>query len=211
MNVVIYRLPAGLSVISPPSRCPTCGSLLTWRENFPIFGWVMLRGRCRRCGIAISSQYMIVEALTGVLFAAIYLAFYVPGSSTPWWNEVGGPWWTFMGPGLSSPAFATLLILLAGLIAMTAIDARTFTIPIQIPVIVTLLAFTGWGVQGFVDVPPRASGLWPIPVLGRQATGMVALGSVGLALSFLLLKLGVFRYSSPTTTTFSPEVPRKRR
>ena len=108
----------------------------------------MLRGRCRRCGIAISSQYMIVEALTGVLFAAIYLAFYVPGSSTPWWNEVGGPWWTFMGPGLSSPAFATLLILLAGLIAMTAIDARTFTIPIQSPVIVTLLAFTGWGVRG---------------------------------------------------------------
>ena len=45
VNVVIYRLPIGMSVISPPSRCPTCGAKLSWIENFPILGWVLGRGR----------------------------------------------------------------------------------------------------------------------------------------------------------------------
>lgn len=49
LNVVVYRLPAGVSIITPPSRCPRCGWRLTWRENFPILGWLWLRGKCRKC------------------------------------------------------------------------------------------------------------------------------------------------------------------
>ena len=49
VNVVNYRIPAGMSVSSPPSRCPTCGARLSFfRDNVPILGWIMLRGRCRR-------------------------------------------------------------------------------------------------------------------------------------------------------------------
>src|SRR5688572_12885846 len=66
INVVVFRLPAGISIISPPSRCPTCGAMLTWRENMPILGWILLRGRCKYCDVRISPQYMIVE-----LFMAI--------------------------------------------------------------------------------------------------------------------------------------------
>ena len=48
LNVVAYRVPVGRSVVSPPSRCPQCGSKLSWHENLPIVGWLLLRGRCRR-------------------------------------------------------------------------------------------------------------------------------------------------------------------
>src|SRR5262245_33128213 len=86
LNVVIYRLPAGISVISPPSRCPTCGARLSWRENFPILGWIGLRGKCRHCGVRISPQYMIVELAIALLFAGLYALLYIVPPSTPWWG-----------------------------------------------------------------------------------------------------------------------------
>src|SRR5688572_27811133 len=84
LNVVIYRLPAGISIISPPSRCPTCGARLTWRENLPILGWLLLRGRCKYCEARISPQYMIIELLMAVLFLAIVWLTYVPTPIIPW-------------------------------------------------------------------------------------------------------------------------------
>ncbi|MEE2973462.1 MAG: prepilin peptidase, partial [Planctomycetota bacterium] len=78
LNVVVYRLPAGRSVVSPPSRCPRCGGLLSWYENLPILGWILLRGRCRRCRNPISLQYPLVESIMGLLFAGTYLLLYVP-------------------------------------------------------------------------------------------------------------------------------------
>ena len=71
INVVIYRLPAGMSVISPASRCPICGVRLAWYENLPILGWMLVRGRCRTCTAPISSQYMLIEAFMAVLAAAL--------------------------------------------------------------------------------------------------------------------------------------------
>lgn len=70
-NVVIYRVPLGLSVVSPPSACPRCGHGIAARHNVPVFGWLMLRGRCANCAEPISPRYPIVEAAVGVLFAAI--------------------------------------------------------------------------------------------------------------------------------------------
>jgi leader peptidase (prepilin peptidase) / N-methyltransferase len=200
---VIFRLPAGLSVISPPSRCPICGSRLTWRENFPILGWLMLRGRCRRCGVHISAQYMVIELLVGLLFAAVYLAYFVPSPSTPWWGEIGGPWWAF-SEHRAAPAFAAVIILIAGLVAMTAIDARTFTIPIEIPTVVAIVAFVAWAIQGLIRSTPMTLGLWPIPTVGWTGTAIVALGLLGLVVSFILLKLGVFRYSFADYNSFLP-------
>lgn len=71
LNVVIYRLPIGQSLVSPPSRCPKCGYSLKWYDNVPIVGWVMLGGRCRRCRAPVSIQYPLVELITALLFVLV--------------------------------------------------------------------------------------------------------------------------------------------
>lgn len=73
LNVVIYRLPAGLSLSHPPSRCPHCLTPLRKRENVPIFGWFMLKGKCAHCSAKISFRYPLVEAIVMFLFLATYL------------------------------------------------------------------------------------------------------------------------------------------
>lgn len=75
LNVVVHRVPAGLSVVSPPSACPTCTSPIRPRDNVPVFGWLLLRGRCRDCGAPISPRYPLVELGAGVLFAVMALRF----------------------------------------------------------------------------------------------------------------------------------------
>lgn len=69
LNVVIYRVPRRLSVVSPPSACPKCGTQLKPWDNVPVFSWLLLRARCRYCGSRISGRYPLIEALTAVLFA----------------------------------------------------------------------------------------------------------------------------------------------
>ena len=71
LNVVICRVPVGESVVSPPSKCPSCGSPIRHRHNVPVFGWLLLRGRCYDCKAPISARYPLVEAATGLLFAAV--------------------------------------------------------------------------------------------------------------------------------------------
>lgn len=71
LNVVIYRLPAGKSVVRPRSQC-RCGAPVAWYDNIPVLSWFILRGRCRVCGQAFSIRYPFVEALTAVLFVACW-------------------------------------------------------------------------------------------------------------------------------------------
>lgn len=71
LNVVIYRLPRGMSLLHPASSCPQCGHLIRWFDNVPILGWVWLRGRCRDCCAGISVRYPLVEAATAIIFAAL--------------------------------------------------------------------------------------------------------------------------------------------
>lgn len=68
VNVVAYRVPLGRSVVAPPSACPHCDHPIAWRDNVPVVGWLLLRGRCRHCGAAISVRYAAVEAVTAGLF-----------------------------------------------------------------------------------------------------------------------------------------------
>ncbi|TDO64044.1 leader peptidase (prepilin peptidase)/N-methyltransferase [Kribbella sp. VKM Ac-2571] len=75
LNVVVYRVPRGESIVSPPSHCPRCGSLVRARHNVPVVGWVLLRGRCADCRLPISVRYPLVELVTGLLFAAVALRF----------------------------------------------------------------------------------------------------------------------------------------
>jgi leader peptidase (prepilin peptidase)/N-methyltransferase len=69
INVLIYRLPRGESLILPPSRCPSCQRRLLWWENVPILSFLVLRGRCRTCGAGISPRYLLVELVVAGLFA----------------------------------------------------------------------------------------------------------------------------------------------
>ena len=75
LNVVVYRLPRRLSLQKPPSSCPRCGKRLGAIELIPLAGYLLLRGRCRHCGAAISPRYPLVELTTALLFMAVYTRF----------------------------------------------------------------------------------------------------------------------------------------
>ncbi len=75
LNVCIYRLPRGLSVIRPRSACPKCGNRIAPYDNIPVLSWVLLRGRCRHCSTPITPRYAAVEILTGLLFVGCFFQF----------------------------------------------------------------------------------------------------------------------------------------
>ena len=127
LNVVIYRLPLGQSLVTPPSRCRNCGYTLRWFDNIPVFSWLFLGGRCRQCGTGVSIQYPAVEVITSVLFMLVILL-------TP--------------PG---PLMASRLLLVCILIALFGIDLEhqilpnVITLPgIVIGVIFSVIAPPGW-------------------------------------------------------------------
>ena len=105
LNVVIYRLPAGLSLLWPPSRCPQCFHPLRARENVPILGWLWLRGKCAHCHTPISIRYPLVEAATGLLFVLVFVTY--------GWSPTTWGYWVFF----------------SWLIALGAIDFDTLTLP----------------------------------------------------------------------------------
>jgi leader peptidase (prepilin peptidase)/N-methyltransferase len=74
LNVVAYRLPRGESLAHPPSRCPSCDAPIKPYDNVPVLSWLLLRGRCRSCGAAISPRYPIVEVVTAALYVLVVVA-----------------------------------------------------------------------------------------------------------------------------------------
>lgn len=75
LNVCISRIPEGLSIVSPSSRCPRCEAPIKPYDNLPVLGWILLRGKCRNCHLPVSPMYPIVEFLTGALFVLTYDTF----------------------------------------------------------------------------------------------------------------------------------------
>lgn len=75
LNVCIYRVPLGLSIVSPPSACPGCGKKIAFYDNIPILSYLLLGGRCRGCGSKISARYPLIEAATGLLASALVYKF----------------------------------------------------------------------------------------------------------------------------------------
>ena len=128
LNVVIHRLPAGESIVSPGSRCPRCGAPVRPRDNVPVLGWLALGGRCRDCREPISPRYPLVELANALLWAALALRF-----------------------GIGFPFFASAAFCSA-LLAITLIDVDHWIIPdvITLPGIVLGLA------ASFL-MPPRES------------------------------------------------------
>ena len=127
LNVCIYRLPRGTSVVFPPSACGSCQRELRWFENVPVVSWAVLGGKCARCKAPISIQYPLVELVTGLLFVAT-------AAVTP----VG-------------PLLAARLLFACALIVLFAIDLEHQILPnvITLPGIVIGLAFALIGPPGW--------------------------------------------------------------
>src|SRR5947209_4346890 len=112
LNVCIYRMPRGESLVSPPSHCPHCQYSIPWYLNIPLFTWLFLRGQCAKCRAPISPRYFVVELLTGLAFLSCWLSV---GHQSAWL------------------ALAYCLVL-AGLIVATFIDLEHYIIPDEITI-----------------------------------------------------------------------------
>lgn len=85
LNVCIYRIPAGQSIIFPSSRCSHCKTPIHWYQNIPILSYLFLKGRCASCGVSISVRYPLVEALTGLLFLLVFMRFGMLWATPVYW------------------------------------------------------------------------------------------------------------------------------
>src|SRR5688500_11804956 len=117
LNVVIHRVPREQSIVFPNSACPKCGTAIKAYDNIPIFGWLMLRGRCRSCSAPISPRYPAVELLTALLFVLVYSV-----------------------TGLS-PVLPVYLAFVAAMVALVFIDAEHMILPNVITYPMVVLAF----------------------------------------------------------------------
>jgi leader peptidase (prepilin peptidase) / N-methyltransferase len=125
LNVCIYRLPRGLSVVTPRSACPNCATPIAAYDNIPVVSWIVLRGKCRNCKTPITPRYMIVELITGILFLACYLIFGPKLGSAQFANDAAIHA-ALLGPFLRFLKYAVFSFLLLGLIFT---DAETQLLP----------------------------------------------------------------------------------
>lgn len=150
LNVVIARVPKGQSVVTPRSRCPKCGTMITARDNIPILSWILLRAKCRVCSAPISARYPFVELLGGVAGAAVVARW-----------------------GLTLPAlelFAFILIL----IAISFIDLDTFTVPTGLVVALGAVGIGGGLLRWLLLSPGTAGALTGRDVIDRVIGGVAA-------------------------------------
>ena len=168
INVVVYRIPAKISLIYPPSRCPQCLHGLGVTENVPVLGWLWLKGRCRWCKTKISSRYPVVEAVTGLIFALVF--------------------WRF-GYSIETIGYCAFL---SWLLSLSLIDLDTMTLPASLTKSGLILGLVFQGVVGWqigrgsgiaeglmFGIGGSVSGIWLLEIialigllmLGQQAMG----------------------------------------
>jgi len=158
MTVVATRVPAGESIVKPRSRCPTCQTAIENRDNIPVLGWVLLRGRCRSCGARIPARYPILELSTAVLLVGAFVV----------WENV----WI-------AAAIAGLLVLMP---VISAIDIEHRIIPNRI-IYPALIAFPVYLLAAFVSgAPVSLSGMLAGFFLFGGALFVVALVSRGMGM-----------------------------
>jgi leader peptidase (prepilin peptidase)/N-methyltransferase len=126
LNVVIHRVPRGMSVVHPPSQCPACKTPIRPWDNVPVFGWLLLRGKARCCGVKVSARYPFVEAIGGLLSIAIVhvVIMALPPSTSL---------------GRAGAIYVADLALALGLVAAAFIDLEHMILPDQITIGGTIL------------------------------------------------------------------------
>lgn len=172
LNVCIYRLPKGESVVFPPSGCPACGFKIPFYDNVPIFSWLLLGGKCRSCRGAISPQYPLVEAINGLLTLFLLMKF-----------------------GLSL-AFVVLFLFCSAMVVITFIDLEHQIIPdvISLPGIVAGFAFSffipqlGWK-GSLIGILVGGGSLFLVAYLYQLFTGKEGMGGGDIK---LLAMMGAF-------------------
>jgi leader peptidase (prepilin peptidase) / N-methyltransferase len=171
INVVVYRLPAGISLLYPPSRCPQCLTKLAPKDNIPILGWFLLKGKCRYCHKPISWRYPLVEAIAAFLFWAV------------------AAFWGFSIPLQILLAFA---LFLSWLLALSLIDLDTMTLPNSLTQsgLVIGLIYQGLIYQAFSPLSPLDSKSSPFDSLIGGIVGAVV-GIWLLPSLIFLIQVGV--------------------
>jgi leader peptidase (prepilin peptidase) / N-methyltransferase len=180
LNVVVYRVPRGLSVARPRSACGACGHEIRWYDNIPLVSWIALRGRCRDCDAPIAVRYPLVELGTAVLLAVVGIRFLpaVFGSTT-------------VPSGIASGLELVAYLYLAAIsVALGVIDLETRRLPnaIVLPAYLVGLALLGGATALGGDVVPLLTALatagafvvlYAIPAFARP--GAMGMGDVKLA------------------------------
>jgi leader peptidase (prepilin peptidase)/N-methyltransferase len=189
LNVVVHRVPNGLSVVAPASACPGCGHEIRPRDNVPVLSWLLLRGRCRDCSAPISARYPLVELATAALFAVVAgltvrgLATAGPATSGP---ATTGP--DLLAAGRASTPTSTTaatVIALVALLYLMAISIALALIDVQVHRLPNAIVLPAYPVLAALLVAGSAvSGDWT--ALGRAGIGLVVLGG-----AYLLLALAV--------------------
>jgi leader peptidase (prepilin peptidase)/N-methyltransferase len=147
LNVVVYRLPRGQSLVRPRSRCPRCSAPIAWYDNVPVLSWLVLRGRCRSCAAPISARYPLVEAATALLSAGLARR----------WD--GAPAW------IAAAALAS-----GALLAVALIDWDTYLIPDELS-----LGLAAAGVLCAAWNPYFAGGDWRMAAWWSLRGGLLGL------------------------------------
>jgi len=174
LNVVIYRLPRGESIVFPGSHCPHCGRHIAWFDNVPLVSYLVLRARCRACKAPISPRYILVEATTIVLVGGLYAWYYLLNLRD--------------GAGAfeqSWPMFAAHAALLCSLLVCAIVDAELWIVPLEVC----------WAVS-VMGVISAAAAPHPFMAKVSPAAGAMALAAAaGLILAIVLVRLGLIRRS----------------
>lgn len=170
LNVVIHRVPRGQSISFPGSHCPRCGKAIAWYDNIPIVSWLILRGRCRQCGVGISPRYLVIELITAALVSGLYVCYWVlelrPAAGT-----FENHWPIMVSHGL----------LLCALLACSVVDIEIWEV---LPEACWVAALVGLGVA---TAHPVTEGSTPLlaPV-GPVVALMAVSGGVGVIIANLL-------------------------
>lgn len=170
LNVVIYRLPRGLSVAKPRrSFCPHCGYSISAGDNVPVLSWLALGGRCRNCHAAISIVYPVIELLTALVFVMVWDALFVGRVLRPIWN-----------PAFDWPMAVAFLTLGAGLLASSAMDIEEYLIDVRVTYLVAMVGVVCRAVWGATEPVAVGAGFGPAATL----VGLALLAGFGLSVVF---------------------------
>lgn len=200
LNVVVGRLPWGLSVIHPPSMCPGCGRHLHWYENIPVVSWAIQLGRCRGCKVRIHWRYPFVELLTGLVWAGIGYRFWnMPAPAV--FPTMPDEAWVRIG------TFVALLWFATWLIAIAFIDFDLTIIPDELSYSGILLALAASASLPHLHMD---SANW-FPAVGPHLNSLMASGAgalVGGGSMFLMLFVGtiLFRKQIKALQEEDPEI-----